>query len=115
MSLICPWCQHPFEVPSAAELPEACPGCGHGLLPLRPTLPPPETVTDPYPGTAAEDRPPPQLGRYRVSALLGSGGFGAVYKGHDEELRRDVAIKVPHPRRVAKAEDADVYLTEARA
>jgi formylglycine-generating enzyme required for sulfatase activity/serine/threonine protein kinase len=115
MAWICPWCQQPLEVPSATALPEACPGCGHCLIALRPTLPLPETITDPYPGTAAEDRPPPQLGRYRISALLGSGGFGAVYKGHDEELQRDVAIKVPHPQRVARDEDADVYLTEARA
>jgi formylglycine-generating enzyme required for sulfatase activity/serine/threonine protein kinase len=115
MAWICPWCQHPLEVPSARALPEACPGCGHCLIALRPTVPPPETLTDPFPGTPAEDRPPPQLGRYRITALLGSGGFGAVYKGHDDELQRDVAIKVPHPQRVARDEDADVYLTEARA
>jgi formylglycine-generating enzyme required for sulfatase activity len=116
MVCICPWCQQPLDAPSAAALPDACPGCGRSLLPLHPTVPPPSTVDDPFPGgAAAEDRPPPQLGRYRITARLGCGGFGVVYKGHDDELRRDVAIKVPHPHRVARDEDADVYLTEGRA
>jgi hypothetical protein len=35
--------------------------------------------------------------RYRVDSLLGSGGMGAVFKGHHVGLGRDVAIKVLHP------------------
>ena len=36
------------------------------------------------------------LGKYKVLAPLGSGGFGAVYLARDTWIDKDVAIKVPH-------------------
>jgi Tol biopolymer transport system component len=35
-----------------------------------------------------------RLGAYEVTSLLGEGGMGAVYRGRDTRLDRDVAIKV---------------------
>jgi serine/threonine protein kinase/formylglycine-generating enzyme required for sulfatase activity len=57
---------------------------------------------------------PTHIGRYRIERLLGKGGFGLVFLAHDGQLQRLVAIKVPHPERVAKPEDAEAYLSEAR-
>lgn len=38
-----------------------------------------------------------RLGKYRLIEMIGNGGFGTVYRGRDEELGREVAIKVLHP------------------
>ena len=42
--------------------------------------------------------------KYRVHSEIGRGGMGAVLRGHDTELGRDVAIKVLDPD-LAKRED----------
>jgi serine/threonine-protein kinase len=43
-------------------------------------------------------RPPapasPRAGRYRLFGEIGRGGMGAVLRGHDPDLRRDLAVKV---------------------
>ncbi len=73
-----------------------------------PTIPPRSNGEPPV----FEEVPVPErIGRYRIERVLGCGGFATVYLGHDEDLQRCVAVKVPHPERVA---DAEAYLTEAR-
>jgi serine/threonine protein kinase/formylglycine-generating enzyme required for sulfatase activity len=66
---------------------------------------------DPLASTLPPSDLPPRVGRYRVLTLLGEGGFGRVYLAHDDQLNRQVAVKVPHPDRVAEPE---AYLAEAR-
>ncbi len=38
--------------------------------------------------------PGTRLGSYEVTALIGQGGMGEVYRAHDTKLGRDVALKV---------------------
>jgi formylglycine-generating enzyme required for sulfatase activity len=49
-----------------------------------------------------------------VIVQLGAGSFGVVYRGFDEDLRREVAIKVPHPHRIRSIAAVNAYLTEGR-
>jgi len=59
--------------------------------------------------------PGTQLGPYEVTARIGAGGMGEVYKATDTRLGRDVAIKVL-PAEVASAADArQRFEREARA
>jgi serine/threonine protein kinase/formylglycine-generating enzyme required for sulfatase activity len=65
--------------------------------------------------TVRESPLPERIGRYVVIRILGKGGFGTVYLAEGPiKLSRFVAIKVPHPKLVTQAEDAEPYLIEAR-
>lgn len=65
-------------------------------------------------GRVFDDPVPTMIGGHRVIRLLGRGGMGRVYLGHDDSLDRDVAIKTMLP---CKADDPSArqrFLRESR-
>lgn len=105
MHIRCPHCQNPIEVadvPSGGEI--TCAGCG-------------STFQLEAPSTASAAAGSTQrLGKFDLIAPLGQGAFGIVYKAHDTELDRIVAIKVPRAGNIgSEKEDVDRFLREARA
>jgi serine/threonine protein kinase len=65
----------------------------------------------PNPDPLVPDTPRTLAGRYRLDEKIAEGGFAEVWKGHDLELLRAVAVKLPKPGRLASAER---FMAEAR-
>ena len=58
--------------------------------------------------------PGTRLGAYHVEGLLATGGMGEVYRGHDERLGRDVAIKIVAEGLASEDKELERFQREAR-
>lgn len=83
---------------------ERCEGCRVTLAAALSLAPPDEDVT----------APPLRFGRYVVQDWVGEGAMGVVYRAHDPQIDRAVALKVVPPERCSPDRRARL-LAEARA
>ncbi|MCX6998546.1 MAG: serine/threonine-protein kinase [Kiritimatiellaeota bacterium] len=89
----------------------ACTQCGHHMdvsaLPMFTQFACPQCHT--------RQMVPGRLGAFLLLERLGSGGMGAVYRGLDSALGREVAIKIMHRSLGADPQFVENFLREARA
>ena len=55
------------------------------------------------------------LGHYRLIEQIGAGGMGVVFRAHDEQLRRDVAVKIIPPTLIPDEKSREQFHREALA
>lgn len=105
MQVHCPHCRNTIDLPADSTLNEVvCPNCGS-------TIRLENTPTSAWSPTDSQRK----LGKFELIDRIGMGAFGTVYKAHDPELGRFVAIKVPRSGSLAGKEDLDRFLREARS
>jgi Tol biopolymer transport system component len=76
---------------------------------------PAAALAGPSPGTSDQGHMlNRQLGSYTITAPLGAGGMGEVYRARDTRLGRDVAIKILPPQFTADPERRARFAREAR-
>jgi serine/threonine-protein kinase len=82
----------------------------------------PDAVSTPGPSTsrpaaaaAPASTPSRQVGRYQVTERIGRGGMASVFRAHDPNIDRVIAIKFLHPNFSEDEEYRGRFLREARA
>lgn len=98
LRLRCPHCRNPMEIiEDSVDL--QCESCG-GRICFA------DSVRD-------DDQVPRRLGHFQLKSMLGVGAFGAVWSAHDEELDREVAIKIPRRSQLGPSQ-SEPFFREAR-
>ena len=106
----CPTCGHRFQVAGDALAPAAAQTQERLLAETLPTTPPSRKPAPP-PQTGLPER----IGRFVIKGKLGAGSFGAVYRAFDPHLKREVALKVPHPGALSEPRLVERFLREGKA
>ena len=117
----CPHCRNQIEVVHTDPLVEIeCPSCGSsfGLVGDDPNA----TVSTnlehgeqvPAETISYQDPTQKKIAHFTLIDELGMGAFGSVYKAHDSELDRTVAVKIPR-RDILSLERTEQFFREARA
>jgi WD40 repeat protein/serine/threonine protein kinase len=92
-------------------------GCLLRLRQFRPRLPASDAITKVMEEgiTLHDGIVGGQVGRFRILRKLGHGGGGIVFLAYDPDLRREVAVKVPHLADLLTTDVRRRFLREARA
>jgi hypothetical protein len=107
LHLHCPHCHNPIEfvvAPPAEEV--ICPSCGSTFH---------VTSGDPVSNTVSYEPVPRSFGRFELHDALGTGAFGTVWRAHDPQLDRTVALKIARTGGIGTDTDANRFVREARA
>jgi serine/threonine protein kinase len=111
----CTRCKKPLPADAMGGV---CPACLLGLARPERLDPGQQPTRDRHEPDPSKYPTPAELGRwlpqYRIDELIGQGGMGAVYRGHQPGLDRPVAIKIMAPRFADDPSFAERFSREAR-
>jgi serine/threonine protein kinase len=86
----------PAGMPAAASLPDTTPTAGNTTAAAMPA------------------GPPVRLGRFHIREEIARGGMGVILRGHDDDLNRDVAVKILLDEHADKPELLHRFVEEAQ-